>query len=105
MNQETEGLSSKAGHTEGAEARSKRHPTQPVSLSTIGGWMILIAALAILLAAAIQVSQGSAILLVMIAVPILVVVLPSRSHLRLAFGRVVEGRPKDHSTLRTVKER
>jgi hypothetical protein len=90
MNQQTTRLHYKSGSSESSYIRSKRGPVQLATQPTIGGWMILVAALAILSAAVVQACPGSPALLLNPAVPLLVV-LPSRAHLRLALGRVVKG--------------
>ena len=91
MNQLTMRLDSRTGSPGSTQGRSRRGPVQMATLSTIGGWMTLIAVLAILLAVATEFARGSGTSL-MILVSLILVVLPSRTHLRLAFGSNVKSK-------------
>jgi hypothetical protein len=85
MNQETARLSSKAGSSKPNQGQANRHSERSATQVSIGQVMFVIAIIAIVLATATRVFRGSPALLSIIPV-LLLVVLPSRKHLRLALG-------------------
>jgi hypothetical protein len=104
MIRETGSQSSRSGSSELNDAQANPHSERSPTQTSIGKVMVVIAVIAILLGSAVQLSRGSPTLLLILAVPLLVV-LPSRKHLSLAFGKVLTGPPKDYTTLRTMRER
>ena len=89
MSQQTPRLSSPTACPVRDRGRFKGGPMRSAILTSIGGWMLIIAALAILLAVEIQLTRG---LVTAFLISTFLLTLPSHRHLRLAFGRGVKER-------------
>jgi hypothetical protein len=89
MSQHTPHLSSPTAYTVRDRGRFKGGPMGSAILTSIGGWMLIIAALAILLAVEIQLTRGW---VTAFLISTFLLTLPSHRHLRLALGRGVKAK-------------